>query len=518
MSSGRVQKSLFNILTGIFGQFLSFLLSFIIRTVFIKTLGEVYLGLNGLFVDLLGMLNLTELGIGTAIVIELYKTEELKDREKTRQYLQLYRKAYTVIGLIILICGLSITPFLEYLIKDRESLGLIHYRIIFILFLVDTVFSYMTFAYRISILGANQTEYKSRIISYVFKIVTMIFQVSFLLLFKNIYIYLIIPIILGISSTITQGVLIGKWYPYILIAPKGRLSKEEVHNTWRNIRAVAGYKFSGRVIASATSIIVSSCINIVAVGLYSNYLIITSSFSTVLEKIFSSFTASLGSLNVAEGDQIDHKYLIFRCISFLNFACYGYVAICLYVCFTPFVKIWIGEHYVLNHATEWAIMLNFLVMGLQETIGTHRAAYGLFYCGRYRPFATIFFTIFFAFLFAKTFPVKYGICGIILGGVAANFCAALWFDSYIVYKYAFHLSSVTFLCNFFLRLFFCLLLAEFLRWGLAYIPLHNNLMIFVFNGFISTIIFGSLFYLFFHKNEEYLYLWMVARKLIAKKA
>ena len=516
MSSGRVQKSLLNILTGTFGQFLSFLLSFIIRTVFIKTLGEVYLGLNGLFTDLLGMLSLTELGIGTAIVIELYRTEELKDREKTKQYLQLYRKAYTAIGVVILACGLAMTPFLEYLVKDKESLEMIHYRIIFILFLINTVFSYLTFAYRVSILGANQTEYKGRIVSYFFKITTMVLQVTLLLCFKSIYAYLIVPIVLGIASTVTLGILIGKWYPYILDAPKEKLSKEEIRNTWHNIGAVAGYKFSGRVIASSTSIIVSSCINIISVGLYSNYLIITSSFSTVLEKIFSSFTASLGSLNVAEGDKIDHKYLIFRCISFLNFACYGYVAICLYVCFTPFVKIWIGEHYLLNHATEWAIMLNFLVMGLQETIGTHRAAYGLFYRGRYRPFATIILTVFFSFLFAKTFPEKYGICGIILGGVAANCCAALWFDSYIVYKYAFHLSSFTFLCDFFLRLSFCLLLAEILRWGLTYVPLHNNLIIFIFNGFISTVIFVGLFYLFFHKKEEYLYLWMVARRLIAK--
>ena len=495
MSSGRVQKSLLNILTGTFGQFLSFLLSFIIRTVFIKTLGEVYLGLNGLFSDLLGMLSLTELGIGTAIVIELYRTEELKDREKTQQYLQLYRKAYTVIGLVILICGLAMTPFLEYLVKDRQSLEMIHYRVIFLLFLINTVFSYLSFAYRMSILGANQTEYKGRIVTYFFKTATMILQVTLLLCFKSIYVYLIVPIVLGIASTVTMGVLIGKWYPYILESPKGRLSREEVRNTWRNIGAVAGYKFSGRVIASSTSIIVSSCINIVAVGLYSNYLIITSSLSTILEKIFSSFTASLGSLNVAEGDEISHKYLIFRCISFLNFLCYGYVAVCLYVCFTPFVKMWIGERFLLNHATEWAIILNFLVMGLQETIGTHRAAYGLFYKGRYRPFATIILTIFFSLLFAEIFPEKYGVCGIILGGVTANLCAALWYDSYIVYKYAFHISSIIFLKTFFFRLGYCMILAELLRWLYTFVPLQNNILSFIFRGILTTIIFCCLFHI-----------------------
>ena len=517
MSSGRVQKSLMNIITGTFGQFLSFLLSFIIRTVFIKTLGEVYLGLNGLFTDLLGMLSLTELGIGTAIVIELYRTEELKDREKTKEYLQLYRKAYSIIGVIILVCGLMMTPFLEYLVKDRESLEMIHYRIIFLLFLVNTVFSYLSFAYRVSILGANQTEYKGRIVSYCYKIATIILQVIVLICFKSIYAYLIVPIVLGISSTITLGILIGKWYPYILEKPKGKLSREEVKNTWRNVRAVAGYKFCGKGIDASISIIISSCINIVAVGLYSNYLIIVSSFSTILEKVFSSFTASLGSLNVAEGDQINHKYQIFRCISFLNFACYGYVAICLYVCFTPFIKIWIGNNFTLNHATEWAIMLNFLVFGLQETIGTHRAAYGLFYKGRYRPFVTIFLVIFLALFFVKTFPQKYGICGIILGNVVANLSVALWFDSYIVHKYAFHLSSLTFLKNFVIRLVYILIIAEVLHYLLEKINLHNNIVTFVFNGIIASLIFCLLFYICFHRCEEYLYLFKVANSLFKRK-
>ena len=87
-SSSRTEKSLLNVLTGVIGQILSFVLSFAIRTVFIHTLGEVYLGLNGLYTNILSVLNLTELGIGTAIVIELYRTVALNDEEKTKQYLQ----------------------------------------------------------------------------------------------------------------------------------------------------------------------------------------------------------------------------------------------------------------------------------------------------------------------------------------------------------------------------------------------------------------------------------------------
>ena len=272
-SSSRTEKSLLNILTGVVGQILSFVLSFAIRTVFIHTLGEVYLGLNGLYTNILSVLNLTELGIGTAIVIELYRTVALNDEEKTKQYLQFYKKAYYCIGLCILTIGLILTPFLNYFIKDTESVALINYRLVFLLYLFNTAFSYFFFAYRNSILQANQQEYKLRIINYIFKFVEMILQIITLIIFKNIYVYLIIPLILGCIATVVKGILIGKWYPFILEKPKGKLSKEEVENTKKNIFSVALYKISGTVINSTDNIIVSSFSSIILTGIYSNYLI-----------------------------------------------------------------------------------------------------------------------------------------------------------------------------------------------------------------------------------------------------
>lgn len=128
---GRIEKSLLNVLTGTLGQIISFVLSFAIRTVFIQTLGTIYLGLNGLYTNILSVLNLTELGLGTAIVIELYRTVATNDEEKSKQYLQFYRKAYYFIGICILVIGLLLTPFLQYFINDSDALGLINYKLVF---------------------------------------------------------------------------------------------------------------------------------------------------------------------------------------------------------------------------------------------------------------------------------------------------------------------------------------------------------------------------------------------------
>ena len=306
-------------------------------------LGEVYLGLNGLYSNILSVLNLTELGLGTAIVLELYRTVAQKDEEKTRQYLDLYKKAYLVIGIIILAAGLALTPFLQYLVNDTDSLELINYRLVFILYLLNTVFSYFCFAYRESILNANQQEYKLRLVTYIFKLVEMVLQIVTLIIWKNIYIYLIIPLVLGCVCTVTKGILIGKWFPFILIKPSGKLSKSELKETVRNIYSVALYKISGTIMNSTDNIILSSYISIIITGVYSNYLILTSSVTTILEKVFTAFTASLGNLNAEEKENVDKKYRVFKTLSFLNFWVYGFCAACFYVLFTPFISEYVNE-------------------------------------------------------------------------------------------------------------------------------------------------------------------------------
>lgn len=502
---GRIEKSFLNVLTGTFGQLLSFILSFAIRTVFIQTLGEIYLGLNGLYTNILSVLNLTELGLGTAIVIELYRTVATNDEEKSKQYLQFYRKAYYFIGMCILIVGLLLTPFLNNFINDTDSLGLINYRLVFLLYLFNTVFSYFFFAYREAILSANQQEYKARIITYIFKVLEMILQIITLVLFRNIYIYLIIPLVLGCISTVVKGILIGKWFPFILEKPEGKLSKDELKETGKNIFSVALYKVSGTVMNSTDNIILSSFISIVLTGLYSNYLTLTSAVSTILSKLFSAFTASLGNLNVDAGNDVEKKYFIFKTLSFMNFWAYGFCGVCFLVLFDPFISVWIGKRFIMNFLTECVIVVSFLIIGLQETVGTHRAAYGLFYKGRYRPVFSVILNIIFSILLINTFPKAYGVVAVLLGTILSNILVSWWFDAYLVYKYAFNKKPWEFYWTFWGRFIFIMTIGLALRrisecfliygWGLVICDLM-----------FITLVYNILFFMMFHKKQEFVYL------------
>lgn len=517
MSQSKAKKSFFNVLTGTFGQFLSYLLSFAIRSVFIKTLGELYLGLNGLFTNILSVLNLTELGLGTAIVIELYRTVAKKDEEKTKQYLELYKRVHYVMGLIIFGLGLIFTPFLHYLINDHETLGLINYRLIFVLYLINTVFSYFFYAGRQCVLDADQAEYKARIITYGFKVMEMILQVITLLVFKNIYVYLIIPIVLTCTSKIVKGVLIGKWYPFVKEKPEGKLTKEEKRETWKNVGAVALYKVSGVVINSTDNIIISSFISIILTGLYSNYLIIVAAIKTMLEKCFSAFTASLGHLNVEQGDKVEHKYFIFKTISFMNFWFYGFCGVCLYVLFTPFIKFWIGEEFLLNHLTEVFIVLNFLVFGLQETMGTHRAAYGLFQKGKYRPLFTVVLNIGISILFVKILPAEYGVVGVLIGTILSNLLVAWWFDALIVHKHAFNTSPKKYYITYWLRFIFICVIGFGLKCVCSFISISPIVDFIIYAG-ICTIVFNGIFIVLFNKTEEFKYFRAALKNVFKKKS
>ncbi len=513
---GRIEKSLLNVLTGTFGQIISFVLSFAIRTVFIQTLGTIYLGLNGLYTNILSVLNLTELGLGTAIVIELYRTVATNDEEKSKQYLQFYRKAYYFIGICILVIGLLLTPFLQYVINDSDALGMINYKLVFLLYLFNTVFSYFFYAYRDAILCANQQEYKARIITYIFKFIEMILQIITLVLFKNIYIYLVIPIICGCLCTVVKGILIGKWFPFILEKPEGKLSKEELKTTGKNIFSVALYKVSGTVINSTDNIILSSYISIILTGLYSNYLTLTAAVNTILSKLFSAFTASLGNLNVDAGEDVEKKYFIFKTLSFMNFWTYSFCAVCFLVLFDPFIYVWIGKKFIMNFPTECAIVCSFLITGLQETVGTHRAAYGLFYKGRYRPIFSVILNIFFSILFVKILPEDYGVVAVLLGTIISNIAVSWWFDAYLVYKYAFQKKPWKFYKEFWLRFIFTIILGISLRSLSEKLPIEGWVLV-IIDGILVTFIYNMIFIGLFRKKEEYNYLKNNILRIIRRK-
>ena len=137
----RTQSSLKNMYIGILTQIVITLLGFISRKVFVNGLGTEYLGINGLLTNVLSMLSLVEGGIGTSIVYNLYKPLAENDRPRIIALVQLYKKIYGILAVLVFILGMCLYPFLGSFIKEGEKIEFLF--IVYLIFVIKNVISYL---------------------------------------------------------------------------------------------------------------------------------------------------------------------------------------------------------------------------------------------------------------------------------------------------------------------------------------------------------------------------------------
>lgn len=513
--SSRTSNSLKNIASNLGLKILLLGLQFATRTIFIHSLGTIYNGVNSLVTSILSFLNITELGIGAAIVFAMYKPVAVKDEEKTLQYLDYYRKIYHFLGIIVAAIGLIIAPFLPYLMKDAlEVVNLNEIYVVYFLYLISAVSSFFVYAYRGGLITANQHDYRLTPINYTASVLTVLAQGMSLLVFDGIfafYIYVALPILISAIRSVLNGIFAAKWYPYIKKKPMGKLSKEELKDLYKNVLGLSISKISAIINNSVDSIIISALIGVAILGKYHNYQTLILMVSSFVGILFSSLTPSVGNLN-AEAT-VEHKKKIFDTIHFISFWIYGFCTVCYFLIVQPFVIIWIGEVNVLNDTFLMiSICLNFLTAGLCSAVSIFREGCGLFYQGRYRPLFTVIFNIAFSILFGHF----WGIAGIITATIASRFLTIWWYDAYIVYKYQFERKPYKYLVDYIFRTVFVCAVG-----GLLYYIC--NLMSFtgwvklIVNALVAVFGFNIIFVFCFFKTKDFRYVMEFSRRLLRRK-
>ena len=377
MANSRTKNSLRNYGMTVFSQVAGILLSFIGRTFFIKLLSIEYLGVNGLFSNILSLLSLAELGVGTAITYMMYKPIAEDNIEKVAAYNNLFRKIYNVIGLFILVVGLSLTPLVDSFIKERPDIDENLY-VIYILFVCNSAISYF-FTYKRSLLIAYQKEYVNSKNIIQFALIKDVVLIGLLFAFRNYYIYLIAQIIITFLSNLSISYKTNRLFPDIVKIKPKPVSKEEIKTIAKNTAAMLCHKIGSVVVSGTGNLFLSYYVGIVSVGIYSNYVLISNCANQMLGKGVNSLTASLGNL-VATASNKD-VYQIFKKIYFLNFVLAYVIAICFYSLIEPFISIWIGKEYLLDLKSVLMIALNSIFfyqlrIPSQMVINT----YGLFPC------------------------------------------------------------------------------------------------------------------------------------------
>lgn len=502
----RIQNSLKNMVIGLSGQVINSVMGIVVRTVFIATLGIEYLGVNGLFTNILTLLSLANLGFDTAIIYSLYKPLAEGDQRKIQALMNLYEKAYRLIGFIILLLGLTLLPFLPYLMNGETTVGQIP--IIYLLFLLNSVASYY-YSYKQSIIIADQQNHIISKIHTMFMLTSNLIQILLLLSTKNFIVVLCSQIVITVMKNIYISHRANRLYPYIKEKNHLKLSKEDRQSFFKNLYSLMLYKISGVVINGTDNIVISVFIGIYWVGIYSNYYLILATLNTFLGFIFYSITASVGNLVVKEN--VEKKYYVFRIIQFSNFWVYGFCSVCLWSLLNPVITLWLGEQYLLSDFIILVIIIDFYTAGMQHASTTYRETTGLFRKGKYRPLYAAGINIVVSIALAQSI----GIAGVFLGTVISRMSTYFWYDPYVIFKYVFQKPVM----NYFIR---------YLKYGLVVfvvavicdiigsISQSNGLIELLLRGIVCLTIPNLLFFILFRKIEEFEYLFSIARSFARK--
>lgn len=503
----RVKSSIKNITTGLVGQMLMLFTNFISRTVFINILGSTYLGVSGLFGNILSLLSLAELGVGQAITFSLYKPIAENDKEKISALMEIYKKIYRYIFVFVVVVGLSLAPFLRFIIKDFDKIP--HITIIYILYVINSASSYL-FVYRNTLITASQKNYIVHIISYIFTILMMILQIVGLVVFRNYFVYLIVQICMVIGQNIATAIVTGKIFPELKIKNPPKLEPEEKKRLTKNIKSLMIYKVGTLALNSTDNILISAFVGIVKVGLYSNYNLICSSITGFLSTIFSNLTASIGNLNAVETNE--KKIDMFNIINLATFWLYGVCSICIFCVANPFITAWIGEEYLLSYRELFVIVLNVYVAGMLFAPFNYRQTMGLFVYGKMRPVISAVINLGASIILGNW----YGLEGILWGTIIARVTTNVWFDPYIVFKKGIQSSPKNYFIDYLIKIVILFVTGTVCFMATIFIPNYGIVSVLV-KAFISFVIVNCVFLFIYARSNEINYLKTVIKSFFIKK-
>ena len=500
----RTEYSLINMFTGMAGYGINTVVGFVCRIIFVRSLSADYLGVNGLFSNILSMLSLAELGISSAIIYALYKPLAEKNESKIAAIMQFYRKAYMAIGTFVAVVGLATMPFLDLIIIEPPEIKENIYHL-YLLHLATTVISYF-FSYRQSLLTAAQRQYIVSGYSYVITIAQSALQIIYLLLTHEYIGYLLIQIVGGITYNVWISQKAAKDYPYIKNKEVDPLSKEEKKSLFRNIKALAINKVSGVLVNSTDNIAITYFTGIGSVGLASNYTLFANTLNSLITSMFSSLTGSVGNLNASSDD--DRRYFFFKVLSLANFWIYGWAGIGMTFVSGDLVAWFYGGEYVLPLEVPVLLAMNFYTIGIIHACYTFKSTLGLFHYGQY----VLLFTGFINLILDVLLGGRFGVVGIYLATLIARLCTNLWYEPYAVYRYGFRKPFRLYLKDYCTNTV-VLLLAGAACWlvcGMCHFHASINA---VAKTLICTIIPNVVFYLSFRKKEEAVYLFDKAHSI-----
>lgn len=486
-----------NAFFGIILKIYQILIPFLMRTAMIYLMGVEYLGLNSLFSSILQVLNLAELGVGSAMVFSMYKPIAEEDATKICALERLYLIYYRVIGLIIAVVGIILTPFVPKLINGNVPANINVY-VLYLLNLAATVLTYWLFAYKNSLFQAHQRNDIPSKITILTNTIQYLVQFLVLLLFHNYYYYVIVMLATNTMNNIIVAIMANKVYPNY--KPKGKLPKEEIQDINQRIKDLFTAKLGATIVNSADTIVISAFLGLTALAMYQNYYFILSAVMGIVQIIIYSCLAGIGNSMVTES--LEKNYNDFKNITFIiNWitticvACFG----CMY---QPFIELWVGKKYLFDYSVVILFCIYFYLIIMQQVFGLYKDAAGIWHQDRFRPLVAALVNLTLNLLLVKV----WGIYAIILSTVISYLIISIPWMMNNVFKYAFKRSCKEYLLIIGKYCISCSVIAFIVVEICSKIPCNSSLLTCVVNCLIAVFVSNICMWVLFRNNTSYNYM------------
>ena len=505
-NNSRTAKAIKNSTISLISQICFLLVSFTCRTIFTYLLGAQYLGINGLFSNILVMLSFAELGVGSALVYRMYEPLATGNMQKLAAYVNLYKKIYRWVMAVIAFLGILIIPFLPYLVhapQVHESLTLLY-----LLYLLDTIVSYM-YVYKKSILIADQKDYIVSIYSQVFNIIAHVLQIIFLLLTHNFVIYCLIRTGGVLLNNIACSRKADKIYRSLQTTNPEPLSNKEISQLKTDVKGLLLTKVASVTFSGTDNLFISAFIGIQYVGILSNYTLLLTTFNGMMNRVFSSITASVGNLAVTGTSEQMEKIL--KKMFFLNTAIYGYVCIGIVLLIQQFVtQIWLTPEYTLSQTIIFLMIFELFLRSIHYPLYTTRMAMGCFSQHRIWFAVMAVINIILDFMWVK----PYGIAGLFVATILCR--GTIYFiDLWVVYHEQWKISIWNYLKPMGFWIIFLLSITWFINKSL-YLISYSGYVGFILKILLVTLLYVLFVLVVFGRSEEFAYYKKMAYKLLCK--
>lgn len=433
----RETNSIINFSAASINQVLILFLNLISKSIFLKSLGTVFMGINGLFTNIFLLLSFAEFGIGSVMVYSLYAPINRGDEKEIAAIYHLFRKIYITLSFVITAIGLLIIPLIPLIINVEQDISNI--KIYYSMYLISVVVS-NTFMYKSHIILADQRGYILSVYNLFFEVSTILIQIFILLRTGSYIMYLTISIIKNCLYAAMTSHKVRALYPFLKNKyEKFKVDKAEKKVIYTKIFDVFSYKFARVFITGTDNVLISILVGTIWVGYYSNYDMIVMGVMSLVQTLYVGISASVGDF-IAEKD-IESQYRVFEIIQTLNIWITGFTTTCLFILFQDFIALWLGKEYVIDFKIVILIVINYYLVCNRKSISMFREASGMFSKIRNVMFLAAVMNIVLSVGLGRLI----GIYGVLLGTIISALSTYYWYEGRLLIKDKFKTSMKPFI-------------------------------------------------------------------------